>query len=522
MLPSPRSLLAAALAALAVPGAASAATVTVGPGQTLQAAVDAAADGDTVQIPARTYSETVATAKQLTLAADPGAVLVNPAGATRATLAFTGTGGDTVTGLTVVSTVGDAVQAGGGTTSIQRAQLVTLAKGAAALSVTSATGDGARSIVADSTVLAGPISIAARYVSPTLAGAGITVSARHVTAIGNVVADASGAPAIGAQPISISFADSILRGAKVPVTGTGTVGAQILTDTRDDVQPTAADAGSLFVSPGAFDYHLRADAPVIDAGQTTDGESATDLDGDPRSAGPASDLGADEFVNRAPTAALTAPGRAVRQNRPATFDASRSSDPEAAIGGGIAGYHWDFGDGSTANTTSPTTTHAYAEKKTYSVTVTVLDRQGAVGGPSAPVKFTVIDGTPPTLTIGQPAAHQRIPLYKRARHGRKPRRLRVAFFGAAQDDAAIGKVYLALRAVATRNGACRWFDGRTKLVTAPCDAPVLVTPPLLNGGWRYSLPLRARLARGPYRLVAVAVDASGLPGVIHTVDFRFR
>lgn len=507
----PRLVL-AALAALAVPVPARAAEVTVT--STIQAAVDSAADGDTIRIPARTYSETVTTAKQLTLAAERGAVLVNPAGADRPTLAFTGTGGDTVTDLVVVSTVGDAVQAGGGTTLVQRSRLITLARGAAALSTTTASAEGAKAITLDSTVLSGPIALSAAYdaAPATLLGGAIAVSARHVTAIGNVVADASGATA--SDGIAITFTDSIVRGASVAVPGTSSA-ATVDTATRNDVRPTAADAAALFVAPAAFDYHLRADAPVIGRGQASGGESPTDIDGDER--GATTDLGADEFANRAPTAALAAPGRAVRQNIPTTFDASRSADPESRSGGGIATYRWDFGDGTTTETSTPTVTHAYAEKRPYSATVTVTDRQGGTSGPSAPVAFAVIDGTRPTVTIGGPAARQRIALYDQ-----RGRRRRVTFFGGAQDDQAMGRVYLALRAVAVSNGRCRWFDGRRRLVVRSCAAPPLLTPAFLNGGWRFALPTRARLPRGPYALVAVAVDASGLPSETRAVSFRFR
>ncbi|MEO6496236.1 MAG: PKD domain-containing protein, partial [Solirubrobacteraceae bacterium] len=266
-----------------------------------------------------------------------------------------------------------------------------------------------------------------------------------------------------------------------------------------------------------LNVHLRADASVINKGQATEGESATDIDGDPR--GSVTDYGADEFVNRAPIAALTGPAGTVREGRAVTFDASKSFDPEAAIGGGVVAYHWEFGDGTSADTTTPTTAHTFSERKQFPVTVTVTDKQGLASAASSPVTVSVLDGTPPTVTIGQPAAKQRLNLYKR----NKPRRrARVTLFGNAADDTALATVYLALRPVASEDGQCRWFNGKAKLVAAPCTQPTLLTATVTGGSWQYRLPLKARLPRGAYRLIAVAVDSSGLSGEPRTVRFRFR
>jgi hypothetical protein len=56
---------------------------------------------------------------------------------------------------------------------------------------------------------------------------------------------------------------------------------------------------------------------------------------------------------------------------PTGFDGSRSSDP----GGAIAGYSWDFGDGSTSGT-GVTPQHTYAEAGTYAVKLTVTGSAG--------------------------------------------------------------------------------------------------------------------------------------------------
>lgn len=63
-----------------------------------------------------------------------------------------------------------------------------------------------------------------------------------------------------------------------------------------------------------------------------------------------------------------------------TFDASASTSPI----GTIASYAWDFGDGQTETTTTPTTAHTYCTAGNYTVTLTVTN----TGGTSTAVTFT--------------------------------------------------------------------------------------------------------------------------------------
>ena len=74
--------------------------------------------------------------------------------------------------------------------------------------------------------------------------------------------------------------------------------------------------------------------------------------------------------DQGPTAAFSKTTAPAGQR--SSFDASASTDPN----GGIASYHWDFGDGTTQTTTTPATTHIYAAANSYSVTLTVTDTAG--------------------------------------------------------------------------------------------------------------------------------------------------
>ena len=64
----------------------------------------------------------------------------------------------------------------------------------------------------------------------------------------------------------------------------------------------------------------------------------------------------------------------------ATFDGSGSSSPA----GDVVEYRWDFGDGTTATTTTPVTSHTYKKSGTHAVTLTVVNSEGT----STEVTFT--------------------------------------------------------------------------------------------------------------------------------------
>ncbi len=85
-----------------------------------------------------------------------------------------------------------------------------------------------------------------------------------------------------------------------------------------------------------------------------------------------------------------------------TFDAKGSSGAEGAA---ISEYKWDFGDGSVATTTTPTTTHAFATPGRYTVTLQVVDANklvSKVASASVLVNAVIVTPPPPTTTGSTP------------------------------------------------------------------------------------------------------------------------
>ncbi|WNV76401.1 PKD domain-containing protein [Geodermatophilus sp. DSM 44513] len=94
-------------------------------------------------------------------------------------------------------------------------------------------------------------------------------------------------------------------------------------------------------------------------------------------------------VNAAPTAAFTSSVADLG----ASFDASGSADSD----GTVAGYAWDFGDGTTG--TGATAQHTYAAAGTYTVTLTVTDDAGATAQQTGTVTVTDPPNAVPTASF---------------------------------------------------------------------------------------------------------------------------
>ncbi len=72
-----------------------------------------------------------------------------------------------------------------------------------------------------------------------------------------------------------------------------------------------------------------------------------------------------------PVPALSGPAQQALVDQPVTLSAGSATDPNP--GATITSYEWDFGDGTTATTTSPTAAHTYTSMGQYTVSVTVVD-----------------------------------------------------------------------------------------------------------------------------------------------------
>lgn len=139
-----------------------------------------------------------------------------------------------------------------------------------------------------------------------------SIVARHVTIAGAPAALALPAGAAGA---AARITDSIVLGA-------APAGVAF---TRTD---RTSDPVALFVNPRTRNFRLRPGSPALDRGQITPGDSKTDVDGQPRTLGKASDLGADELDLLAPRVTITRPrARATLAGRSRLRLAGRAEDP---------------------------------------------------------------------------------------------------------------------------------------------------------------------------------------------------
>ncbi len=75
-----------------------------------------------------------------------------------------------------------------------------------------------------------------------------------------------------------------------------------------------------------------------------------------------------------PVPAFTLSPSSPQPGQSVTFDASLSYDPDP--GDSIVSYQWNFGDGASATTATPVTSHAYSTANLYTVTLTVTDAHG--------------------------------------------------------------------------------------------------------------------------------------------------
>ena len=338
------SIAAAVAAGLVAPAAASAATYTVAAGggpcgtagdvaceslSAAAAAVNAGSGGDTINVSPGTYTEnptfSVPAITVTGSTAAPGTVVIG-------TISFTGAGAASVLEKVVVLTpaggapgvsVGSAsgglalrdaivfnaggagvAIAGGTANSITRSSVIT--NGSAANAVEIQTGTSEANLVLDSSIISGGgagAGISAKTGVGTLLGGAkpVNITGRQITIAGSATAvsldarEASPLLLLGTPvgSIAATFRDSIVLGGVVTQANTLPPANSATAEFPNTDRSTPAD--QLFVNAAKKNLHLRAGAPAIDQVPTASSTSPTDVDGQGRTNGAASDRGADEF-----------------------------------------------------------------------------------------------------------------------------------------------------------------------------------------------------------------------------------
>lgn len=448
----------------------------------------------------------------------------------------------------VISINGDGiVMTGGANNQIIRTLVVTGGAETHALrivsnGVTATTGPLAKGVLLESSQLQGgsaAISARTQCLATDPPAGDITVIARHITTGSptGILIDASNAARLlstGVGNIAASLTDSIVLDNPAPkrYAVVGGVNTATLATTRTLV---TGDKAKLFANPLKGNFRLRPDATAaIDVGGFTTGESVTDIDGDPRP-GPTTDLGADEFVNAPPVANLVVKGRS-QAGKPTLLDGSASTDREGLIGGGIVQYRWNFGDGTTENTTTPQVLHTYSGEGAAGAQLVVVDKQGGVSAPAI-ARVDVGDGVAPEVTITKPFAGQNFRLTTKTtktvtKNGKKTKvtttkKNKLSFGGAAKDKSGVAGVLMTIEKIgaarsataaqasqATGRSQCTWFDSKKGLLKVSCVKPKLLVAKLLKDGtWSYTPPTKTKkLTAGLYRVSVYGIDGSAAFG----------
>lgn len=482
---------AVAAAVLVAPAAAQAATYTVAAGggpcgsgdltcESLAVAAGAVASGDAVMVSPGTYAEPANFGVPVTITGGAGVgisgtITFSAAGATPSVLekvvvvtsagpavSVTGSAGVAVRDSALISAADQGMSiVNGAGNSIVRSSVYSAAAGTAAVHVQP--GTAATSLTLESSVLSGGsggegagLRVRTGVGSLPVTGAGAaTVTARHITVAGTakgIVLDSSAAvgtlSAVG--NISATVSDSIVLGTNSTTNYPGLllVPANTATLTFTAANDRTSTPEALFTNPARRNYHLRDGSPAIDKA-TSPGTSPTDVDGQPRTNGPASDLGADEFYVGPPPPPPPA-GTGVARNDGA---------PPAVV------------------ITKPRANQKIKLSTTRRRTVTV-DGERVTRRTTTRLRRLAIGGT-----AKDPSGVRGVVL-------------------------TIEK----LGSTSTATTKCKWFNPSKGIVLRSCKKPPLLLAKLAaNGTWTYNVDAR-KLSAGRYRIIAVGADNSGAFG----------
>lgn len=385
---------------------------------TIQSAIDAAVDGDTVQVAAGTYFERLSWQRKSIslLGAGAESTVVDAAGSGRCLSMFSVPDGARIQGFTFTGGWAD----GGGmylyASSPTIVNTVVAGNGAPRsgggmyLYSSSPTLEG-NTIADNSAAIGGGLCI--WYSSPRLAnnvivrnsasdGGGMYLYASTPTLTNNTIVENSGG--------GLANAGSLFRAAGAPqitncilwgnVGGPDLVGASA---THSDVGsgevggPGNISADPMFV--GAGDYHLQGASPCVDRGDSgAPGLPATDKDGNPRVAGAAADMGAyEQAASNQPPVADAGPDQTVEQTTydgaMVTLDGTASYDPD----GDELAYEWDVdADGQFDDALGPTP-EVVLNLGAHEIALRVTDPAGLSDVDT--VTVDVADSTPPEIAL---------------------------------------------------------------------------------------------------------------------------
>ena len=190
------------------------------------------------------------------------------------------------------------------------------------------------------------------------------------------------------------------------VSGGGPQPLAVTLDTRHQQTVSTGCCGSADVdySLSSFSLHLRGASADIDGGSPL--TTPTTILTMSKTCGTIQGTGT--FNSGAPTRTVSIPQglnvvgcpTAALQATASGLTAQLNGSGSAATVGGrtVAKYIWDFGDGTSAETTQPTTSHTYATGGAKTVTLRVEDSAGARSGP-VQTQVTTVAPNPPVTKV---------------------------------------------------------------------------------------------------------------------------
>jgi PKD repeat protein len=236
--------------------------------------------------------------------------------------------------------------------------------------------------------LAPALAAAAATLALVPAGAGATCSTNFAPGFGTNTVCAVTNLVVTPNPVDPGVAATFDGSGSTGDTGTGDIATYFWTFGDGSTDTTAAPTSSTTHAYSARGHYVA----TLTTKDVTDTPIATSAP-------------VDVYVSAMPVAALAPPGGTLRPGVAYSFDAGASTAP----GGSIVQYLWDWGDGTSSDTTVPAVQHTFgANGASTGVTLTVVND---IGLASAPVTQAItvqnqlpvvqVAATPSTVNVGE-------------------------------------------------------------------------------------------------------------------------